>query len=150
MDKFDAELRKSALRPPYVEIRHTNSGKNLGVYALRNFRAGEVVEYAVLMMFGQRSKVLREMFKCYVFNMEKLSNKSGDALALGYGSLYNSANPANMRYEYVDAPRPLLKFVAVRDITKGQELSVNYSGENGSHESVGNPWFEEKGIDYKK
>jgi len=42
-------------------------------------------------------------------------------------------------------PRPLLKFVAVRRIAKGEELTVNYSGYRGAAESAHNDWFTKLG-----
>lgn len=67
------------------------------------------------------------------------------ALALGYGSLYNHDNPANMRYE-VDKEALLLLFIAAKDISPGEELTINYSGESGAAMAEDDWWFGEKKI----
>lgn len=64
----------------------------------------------------------------------------------GYGSLYNGDNPANMRYEAVPEARSLIQFIAVRSISTGEELTVNYSGSNGAAESADDWWFDRRGI----
>jgi len=80
-----------------------------------------------------------------LFNWGVLANTaSNHCLALGYGSLYNHGNPANMRYEG-DAEAKLLRFVAIRAIAAGEELTVNYSAEGGGHESAENDWFARMG-----
>jgi uncharacterized protein len=71
------------------------------------------------------------------------------ALALGYGSVYNGANPANLRYSAVRGME-LVQFVAVRDTSSGEELTINYSGEKWAHLSEGNRWLEENKIPFLK
>ena len=67
------------------------------------------------------------------------------AIALGYGSLYDHNNPANMRYEADDRIKAL-RFIAVRDIVQDEELTVNYNAYGGGAEWNDNRWFEDKGI----
>ena len=49
-----------------------------------------------------------------------------------------------MRYEGDDEAK-LLRFVAIRAIAAGEELTVNYSAEGGGHESDENDWFARMG-----
>lgn len=140
---FDATLHRSAIQPPRIEVRHTGTAKGLGVFTLCEIESGAVVEWCLTIVFKGRPlpPVLRE----YLFDWEALTGQVGRALPLGYGSVYNSANPANMRFEAIVTPRPLLKFVAVRPISKGEELTVNYSGYRGAAESANNDWFAKLG-----
>lgn len=39
---------------------------------------------------------------------------------------------------------------ANRDIKKDEELTVNYSGVNGSSLSIGNSWFDSRNIEFKE
>ena len=48
-----------------------------------------------------------------------------------------------MRYE-ADEKNQKLLFIAVIDIPKDNELTVNYSGIDGSNISEGNYWFKNK------
>ena len=68
------------------------------------------------------------------------------ALALGYGSLYNHNNPANMRYE-VDLEARVFRFVAVRHISAGAELTVNYNAVDRGPLSDDDWWFKENMIE---
>ena len=54
-----------------------------------------------------------------------------------------------MRYE-ADEKKLNLVFIAVVDIPKDTELTVNYSGINGSHISEGNSWFTDRKIEFIK
>jgi hypothetical protein len=81
-----------------------------------------------------------------VYNWGKLAKTEPCiALALGQGSLYNHANPANMMYQ-ADIETQTLNYFAARDIVDGEELSVNYNS-GGQPEYENNTWFDNKGID---
>jgi uncharacterized protein len=67
------------------------------------------------------------------------------ALALGYGSLYNHSNPSNMRYE-TDGESLSIRFITVREIEADEELTINYNADGGAAASEDEWWFEEKGI----
>lgn len=59
------------------------------------------------------------------------------ALVLGYGSLYNHARPASVRYEH-DTTHLVMRYVALRDISAGEELTIDYAPHGGP------VWFEVK------
>jgi hypothetical protein len=67
------------------------------------------------------------------------------ALSLGFGSVYNHDNPANMRYEAI-REGALMRFVAVREIADEEELTVNYNAYGGGHEWHDDNWFERNNI----
>ena len=67
------------------------------------------------------------------------------AFALGYGSMYNHDNPANMRYE-ANRQNSLLRFISIREINKGEELTVNYNAIGGGTEWDDNNWFDRMNI----
>ena len=48
------------------------------------------------------------------------------ALALGYGSLYNHSYNPNARYD--DVGRQIKEYSALRDIQRGEEITINYNG----------------------
>ncbi len=68
-----------------------------------------------------------------------------DAIAFGYGSMYNHANPSNIRYT-ADNQQVTLVFAAVRDIAKHEELTINYNAEGGGHTSSDDNWFERNDV----
>jgi SET domain-containing protein len=134
------------LTPPSVYVKDTSTEKGRGVFALRAFSAGDVVESCPVVVLRPLREALPAEFQDRVFHWEWRSDGNGtSALALGYGSLYNHNNPANMHYE-VDLPTFVIRFIAVRDIKLDEELTINYSGEGGAAVSSNDWWFEEKKI----
>lgn len=127
-------------------IAHTNTLKGLGVFAAREIAAGEVVEIAPVLQVRCDYDELHSELKTRVFNWEHLAQQTDThAVALGYGSMYNHANPANMRY-YSTAAGQAICFEAVRHIHAGEELTINYDGEKGAPTSSDESWFEANGI----
>jgi hypothetical protein len=142
-------------------------GKGRGVFSKKDIKSGDVVEispviiisgtyysnitenheYKInrLKIFTSERTILAPEIINIIFNWSSLTKngKKDSCVALGYGSLYNSANPSNMRYE-ADEKNLNLLFVAVVDIPKDTELTVNYSGIDGNNISEGNYWFENK------
>lgn len=142
------------------------------VFATRGFRAGDVVEIAPVVVVpapevtttttrlrsttttirpAPNVKVVVEFvreFQVLLFHWDHLANVPGTrALALGYGSLYNSANPANMRYE-ADASQQTMRFIADRDIQANEELTINYDSDGGARWEDHN-WFVENSIEFQ-
>lgn len=118
-----------------VEVKRAK-GKGQGVFARRSIREGEVIERVPVLVMSLKeyaSGVDQSLLGGYVFAW----GEDQIALALGYGSLYNHSYRPNARYEDV-APRAK-QFVALRDIAKGEELTVNY---NGSPEDSTKVWFD--------
>ena len=119
------------------------------MFARRAFGEGEVVEICPVMVLVMPYAHLPKDLRTKVFHWE--SHPTGkpelarQALALGYGSLYNSSNPANIRYR-CSKSELTIEFIAERDIRKGEELTINYSGEDGYPSSNDDSWFVDKGI----
>ena len=125
-----------------VELRDTGTPKGRGVFALQAFRVGEIIEVCPVVIFATPSETLPEAIDSLMFDWGVLANKPGtDALALGYGSLYNDDNPANMRYEAIPA-KAELRFIAVRDIKDNEELTINYSARGGGAVWHDDSWFD--------
>jgi len=144
------------INPPNVYVADTGTRKGRGVFAARSFQTGELVEVSpVIVIPNPKSRVspppqihvdFRREMKLVLFNWSGLTKTWGRALALGYGSLYNSANPSNMRYE-ADPTLPALRFIAARDIAADEELTINYSAHGGGVESPDYHWFTEMEIE---
>lgn len=128
-----------------TEIRPTGTAKGRGVFALRDFANGEVVEEAPALL-GKFGGGDGGAFKHLEFAWSKLIGQEATrlyqaAIALGNGSFYNSANPANMRYEADEAPE-VIRFIAARAIAAGEELTINYSAAGGGTTSATDAWFD--------
>ncbi len=136
----------ASIQPPQVSMRDTCSARGRGIFAERRFMTGELVETAPVMLLHIDYQALPDEIKCYVFNWGKLCDLgSAHALALGYGSLYNHDNPANLRYE-ADPANQALRFIATRDIAAGDELTINYNSPFGTDEVIGDNWFSRQNV----
>jgi uncharacterized protein len=135
------------IQPPAVYVRDTGTSKGRGAYALRAHRAGETVEECPVVLFTGSFTSIPDEVRKLLFNWGVLADvASAHCLALGYGSMYNHDNPANMRYE-ADAVAGVLRFVAMRDIGVDEELTVNYNAVGGGSESKDDTWFAGMGIE---
>ena len=127
-------------------VRDTGTIKGRGVYAARAHAQGEIVESCPVILFTATFAEIPIEVRKVLFNWGVLARtQQSHCLALGYGSLYNHGNPANMRYEGDDEAK-VLRFVAIQPIAEGEELTVNYSAEGGGHESEDNDWFARMGV----
>lgn len=128
-------------------VRHTGTTKGRGVFAPRDIDQGEVVELCPAIVIRVPFDDLPAELQQTVFCWGRLARTDESfAVALGYGGMYNHANPANLRYEAVPDCDGI-RFTAARAIRSGEELTVNYEAEGGGHvcDDEGH-WFETVGV----
>ena len=132
--------------PAEVVVKDTGTIKGRGVFALRDFAKGEIVEQCPVIILLRAYDQLPPRIKTMVFNWGNLAKTNPSyALSLGYGSLYNHDNPANMRYEAIPEDSTI-RYIAVRDIKNDEELTINYNAGGGSHISEEDSWFKQHNI----
>jgi uncharacterized protein len=135
------------ISPPFAYVKETGA-RGRGVFASRGFKSGEIVETCPIIVVDKPMSDLPGEIACILFGWSYLVTRQVGpmtAIALGYGSLYNHNNPANMRYEADDHIKAI-RFIAVRDIVQDEELTVNYNAHGGGAEWHENKWFEDKRI----
>jgi SET domain-containing protein len=120
-----------------LEIRDT-SAKGRGVFARIPFASGELIEAVpiILIPAEQCNFIEPTVLALYIFNFGPQGEHA--AIALGYGSLYNHSYTPNAQYIKV-WEQQIIRFVALRDIKEGEEITVNY---NGSPEDQARIWFD--------
>lgn len=125
-------------------IRDTGTEKGRGVFATRRIAQGEVIEVCpvVLVQWGE----IPEALKRIVFNWGQLiRGEPASCVALGWGSMYNHGNPANVRY-LANPDDCTLVFSAARQIDAGEELTINYNESYGDIHSSEDIWFQARGL----
>ncbi len=132
-------------RPPDIYIENT-PGKGRGAFAARAFAAEEVVEFApiILVLPHEIVECTELRRRAFQWQSKKIRNSMLQAIVFGYGSIYNHANPANMRW-YTEEAGEWAIYQAIRDIAQGEELTINYN-ESAGH-STDNRWFEKHNVD---
>ena len=128
-------------------IKETGTEKGRGVFAGRNFCKGEIIEIAPVIVMRRPFKSVPPVLQMVVFNWGVLAKlpRPASAVVLGYGSMYNHANPANMRY-FANPEDETMHYVAVTDVAKDEELTVNYNA-GDSEVSVADVWFKRRNIE---
>lgn len=136
----------NTIHPADVYVKDTGTIKGRGVFALREFAEGEVVEQCPVIILLRAYDQLPPRIQTMVFNWGNLAKTNPSyAMSLGYGSLYNHDNPANLHYEAVPDCN-IIQFITVRNIKKDEELTINYNAGGGSHISEHDTWFKQHNI----
>jgi hypothetical protein len=110
----------TATHAPGIAVRRGRRGR--GVFALKRFREGEVVETCPTVVVGDDD--VDGVARDYVFAARQ---KGKVLLVLGYGMLYNHSAEPNLFHR--SAGRLLIEFVALHDIGVGDELTHDYGPE---------------------
>lgn len=94
-----------------------------GLVAAKDFKKGQIVEssHIIVLDIDDHKTLQPTLLNLYVFEW-----RGNDvAVALGNGSLFNHAKPANVTYSN-DYKHEKIVFRALRRIKKGEQLFVNY------------------------
>jgi hypothetical protein len=96
---------------------------------------------------GEVAALRKTLLRTYDFDWQVLAKTKNPstAIAAGYGGMYNHADHANLRY-HADAVAVTLIFTAVRDISRDEQLTVNYNAKGGGPVWHDDNWFEREGI----
>ena len=112
--------------------------KGLGVFALKDFKEGEVVESAPVLIFTptDRKNLEKTPLSHYVYPWR---STRGAAIALGYGSIYNHSYSPNADWKQ-NFKTKCMVYRAIKSIKKGEEITVNYNGEPEDTKPI--DWFD--------
>lgn len=103
-----------------------------GVYADQNITAGQWIECAEILALNTADtvQVNNTDLKCYTFTLDETS----DCLVLGNGELYNHSDNPNVEYKLINLNgRNQMVFKALKDITNGDQLLIDYNGDGPAH-----------------
>ncbi len=110
----------------------------MGVFARVDIKEGEIIEEAPILIIpdDQLSALVKTELINYFFAWGK-GFKEG-AIAWGYGSLFNHSYEPNANY-IKDFENNMIRFVAIENISRDQEIVMNYNGHPGDKTKL---WFE--------
>jgi SET domain-containing protein len=122
-----------------ITIKKT-SKKGFGVFALKDFKSGEIVESAPVLTFTpkDRKNLEKTPLSHYIYPWR---STRGAALVFGYGSIYNHSYSPNADWKQNFRTQSMV-FRAIKTIKKGEEITVNYNGEPDEQTPI--DWFEVK------
>ncbi len=128
-------MNRQPFAPPTNVVVRQAGERGLGVFAARPIGHDEVIEEAPLLLFPTSqlySPAGTALIAKYIFVVDECQV----ALALGYGSVYNHSYSPNAIYEDL-IPQRMKRFVAIRDIDAGEEITINYNGSPFDSSPVG-------------
>ena len=108
----------------------------LGVFAQSEIKQWETIEICPIILLNQEDT--ETIDQTHLYNYYFSWEYQWSALALGYGSLYNHSYSPNARYQK-DFANQTIHFLAIQDINRGEEITVNYNGDPLDQEKV---WFD--------
>jgi uncharacterized protein len=108
---------------------------NRGVFATRDIAKGELIHEAPVLSYPNDQHVHIEKTALADYAFEYGINHS--AILLGYGMLFNHSYEPNATYE-INFDNHTFDFYAYRDISAGEEIFINYNGEEDNNDPL---WF---------
>jgi hypothetical protein len=127
-------------------VLDTGTARGRGVYATRDIDAGEIVEVCpVVFLAGPFAGLPLEIQRVAFAWAPLAGGEDQSVIALGYGGIYNHANPANLRYSADPVARCLL-FTADTAIPAGAEMTINFNRLDGGTTSEDDSWFRRVGL----
>ncbi len=100
-----------------------------GVFAARNIKRDELIEECPIIEIEKEdpSNIKEGILITYFFYVGE--KKERVAVALGFGSIYNHTYSPNATYK-IKIREKIMDFIAIRDIKKDEEITVNYNSGN--------------------
>ncbi|HEX8932522.1 MAG TPA: SET domain-containing protein, partial [Patescibacteria group bacterium] len=105
-----------------IEIKNTRK-KGRGVFALKNFKEGEIVESCPVITLTPKERKYCEktILNFYIYPWKSLKSA---AVVLGYGSIYNHSFTPNADWVQNFKTNSMV-YTAIAPIKKGEEITVN-------------------------
>jgi SET domain-containing protein len=110
-----------------------------GVFAKRDIKKYKIIERCPIIEVpkNDRSNLRESTLVTYFYYFGK--NKEQLAIALGFGSIYNHSYKPNATFK-IKHKDMIIDFVALKDIKKDDEITVNYNNRGNPKKSP--LWFE--------
>ena len=105
-----------------------SEGKGRGVFTSKMIKAKTVVEISpvIVMSNDERQWLDKTLLHDYIFVWGKMEDQC--CMALGWVPMYNHSYKSNCEY-FMDFENDTITIETVRDVKKGEELTINYNGD---------------------
>ncbi len=126
-------------RIPSIYVGKSNL-HHRGVFASRDIEEGTTIEICPVIIIPEKDVPIIDKTILHDYYFTWGDEQTEGVIVLGYGSIYNHAVDANADF-IMDYEEMTMDFVANRYIKSGEEITINYNGEQGNDAPV---WFEVK------
>lgn len=120
------------------EIKKT-AAKGRGLFSTKNIKIGEIIESAPVINLSPKERINAEktILNYYIYPWRSTRSAS---MVLGYGSIINHSFNPNADWKQNFKTNTMV-YRAIKDIKKGEEITVNYNGEPDDETPI--DWFPE-------
>ena len=114
-----------------IEVRFISETKGRGAFAKKDIKKGTVIDVAFVVLI--KNKEYKKIKKtqlynyCYIWEDPKHRPAFKNAITLSVSQFINHSYAPNLQYLY-DYKNKTIEYLAIQDILKGEELTVNYNG----------------------
>lgn len=115
------------INPPKKICVKQSPVHGFGVFATDYIKSGELIEEAPIYLMNLPKGEMSSCMLDYRYNWPKTEYWTHQAVAWGYGSLYNHSDNANAEWrDNID--KGTFDFYALKDINPGEEIFIYYGG----------------------
>ena len=117
----------------------TTSNKGRGVFTYENIPSNVVIEESpvIVMSAADRIHLDKTLLHDYIFEWQP-EGQTLCCMALGNIPIYNHSYQSNCEY-YMDYEQQTMSIKTVREISVGEELTINYNGDWDNEKPL---WFD--------
>jgi len=114
-----------------IEVKFISKKKGKGVFAKKVIKKDKIIDIAQVVPIPNKDyKKIRKTILynyCYIWEDPKHKPEFSNAITLSISQFINHSYEPNVKYLY-DYENKAIEFSAIKDISKGEELLVNYNG----------------------
>ena len=123
-----------------LEVKFINEKKGRGLFAKVYIPRNKIIDKASFLFIEDKDyeHIKHTNLDNYTFEWDEEESNYKIILPLSICQFMNHSYNPNVRYEY-EYQKQIVKFVAIRGIEKGEELTVNYNGDRHDKQPV---WFD--------
>ena len=125
-----------------TQIKFISVNKGKGLFAKKNIRKGKIIDTAPVILIPNKDYELIDKTivsnYCFTWENPKYQSEYKMVLAMSICQFMNHSYDPNVNYEY-NYKNDTIKFRAIKNISTGEELTVNYNGRVDDKSPV---WFE--------
>ena len=115
----------------FIEVKYISETKGRGGFAKRDIKRNTIVDIANIILIPNKdyNKICKTILfnYCYIWEDPRYKPEFTNAITFSVSQFINHSYNPNLRYSY-DYKNKAIEFKALRNIQKGEELTVNYNG----------------------
>ena len=121
-----------------IEIKYLDSIKNRGILATKSIKKGVIIDISHFIIISNKDYEIIENTIVYDYIFEFIdSGRKVRCIILSFTQFINHSYIPNVRYRYNSRDKTVI-YETIKDIEKGQELTVNYNGISDNKDPL---WF---------